>query len=103
MMTRNKEKGDGFFNWALWTNPEFDAIANELRGTFDEARRNELYRAGLALAQERVNAVYLYQNQIVWRGATAWRAPCAPMRCSIWRTSRSGRTARRRRPAEDLP
>lgn len=66
MMTRNAETKDGFFNWAQWTDPDFDAVANELRTTFDPARRDELYRAGLALAKDRVNAVYLYQNQIVW-------------------------------------
>lgn len=66
MKTRNKETGEGFFNWALWTNPEFDAIAEELRTTFDPAKREELYRAGLTLGKEAVNAVYLYQNQLIW-------------------------------------
>ncbi|WP_435171193.1 ABC transporter substrate-binding protein [Falsirhodobacter sp. 1013] len=66
MMTRDAETKDGFFNWAQWTDPDFDAVANELRTAFEPARRNELYRDGLMLAKERVNAVYLYQNEIVW-------------------------------------
>lgn len=66
MKTRDTVTRDGFFNWAMWTDPEFDAIADELRTTFDPARREDLYRQGLTLAKERVNAVYLYQNEIVW-------------------------------------
>ncbi|NIZ11722.1 ABC transporter substrate-binding protein [Pseudooceanicola sp. HF7] len=66
MKTRDTEAGEGFFNWALWSDPEFDAITDKLRVEFDPETREALYREGLSLAKERVNAVYLYQNQLIW-------------------------------------
>lgn len=64
MMTRNADKGEGFSNWALYTNPIVDEVAHKLPVTFDEAERTELYRKGLTTAQETVAAVYISQPMI---------------------------------------
>lgn len=66
MLTRDPEANRGFWNWALWSDPEFDAVALALPTVFDEAERTALYRRGLDLARERVHAVYLHQPMIVW-------------------------------------
>lgn len=66
MMTRDAKAGEGFFNWALWSNPEIDKIAREIRVTFDPKRRTELYRRGLEIGKRDVHAVYLYQPYLVW-------------------------------------
>src|SRR5262249_27260773 len=46
MATRDKQKSRGATNWAMWSNAEFDAVVDELVGTFDAKRRTELYRKG---------------------------------------------------------
>ncbi len=66
MMTRVPDIKQGFFNWALWSNDEFDEIATEIQQTFDEARREELYRRGLTLGRENVHAIYLHRQVITW-------------------------------------
>ncbi|MCX8997120.1 ABC transporter substrate-binding protein [Rhizobiaceae bacterium BDR2-2] len=66
MATRDKDKGRGQQNWALWTNPQFDAIVDELVGTLDAKRRTELYREGLTIARDNVHAVYLHQPFLTW-------------------------------------
>ena len=66
MMTRNPKAGEGFFNWALWTNERLDAIARELRVTFDEKRRAALAFEGLEVAKSNVYAVTLYQPMLIW-------------------------------------
>ena len=66
MMTRNPKAGEGFFNWAQWTNPELDQITREIRTTFDTARRTALYRRGIEIGKRDVHAVYLYQPYLVW-------------------------------------
>lgn len=66
MTTRNKDKGTGGTNWALWSNPEFDAVSDELVRTFDPKRREELYRRGLTIGKEQVHAVYLHQPMLTW-------------------------------------
>ena len=66
MATRSKETGRGGTNWAMWTNPEFDAVVDELVHTFDPARRTELYRKGLTIGRDQVHAIYLHQPMITW-------------------------------------
>jgi peptide/nickel transport system substrate-binding protein len=66
MATRDKDKGRGQQNWALWTNPQMDAVVEELVKTLDPARRTELYRQGLTIARDNVHAVYLHQPFLTW-------------------------------------
>lgn len=66
MMTRKSEIKQGFFNWALWTNNEFDQIATELQQTFDPDRRAALYRRGLQIGKDEVHAIYLHRQVITW-------------------------------------
>jgi peptide/nickel transport system substrate-binding protein len=66
MATRDRQKGRGGTNWALWSNAEFDAVVDELVGTFDAKRRNELYRKGLSIGKDQVHAVYLHQPILSW-------------------------------------
>ena len=66
MATRDKQKNRGATNWALWSNKEFDAVVDELVGTFDPQRRTELYRRGLSIGKEQVHAVYLHQPTLSW-------------------------------------
>lgn len=66
MATRDKDKGLGGTNWAMWTNAEFDAVTAELVRTFDPARRTELYRRGLTIGKEQVHAIYLHQPMLTW-------------------------------------
>jgi peptide/nickel transport system substrate-binding protein len=66
MATRDKQKNRGATNWAMWTNPEFDAVVDELVGTFDPKRRTELYRRGLSIGRDQVHAVYLHQPVLSW-------------------------------------
>jgi peptide/nickel transport system substrate-binding protein len=66
MATRDKQKGRGGTNWAMWTNAEFDANLDELVKTFDPARRTELYRKGLTIGRDQVHAVYLHQPLLSW-------------------------------------
>ena len=68
MMTRQGE--NGFFNWARWTNPGFDAAVSRLVREFDPAKRNEFYREALMIARDEVHAVYLHSQMITW-GARA--------------------------------
>jgi peptide/nickel transport system substrate-binding protein len=62
-------------NWALWSNPEFDAVVDELVATFDPARRTELYRRGLSVGRDQVHAVYLHQPVLSWGMRDAVTAP----------------------------
>jgi peptide/nickel transport system substrate-binding protein len=66
MMTRDAEKKEGFFNWALYSNPIVDKVSRELPVAFDEAERTRLYREGLEAARDTVSAVYLHQPMISW-------------------------------------
>ncbi|CAH1653466.1 ABC transporter substrate-binding protein [Chelatococcus asaccharovorans] len=66
MATRDKAKGRGGTNWAMWTNPEFDAVVDELVTTFDPAKRTELYRKGLTIARDQVQGIYLFQPVLSW-------------------------------------
>lgn len=66
MATRSKDKGTGGTNWALWSNAEFDAVADELVRTFDAGKREQLYRRGLTIGKEQVHAVYLHQPMLTW-------------------------------------
>jgi len=75
MMTRDAEANEGFFNWALYSNETVDMVANELPVTFDEARRQELYRIGLEEARETVSSVYLHQLMITWGMQDSVEAP----------------------------
>ncbi len=66
MATRDKEKGRGQQNWTMWSNPQFDAVVDELVKTLDSQRRTELYREGLTIARDNVHAVYLHQPFLTW-------------------------------------
>jgi peptide/nickel transport system substrate-binding protein len=66
MMTRDPKSGEGFFNWALWHNDKLDAIARELRVTFDQKRRDQLSYDGLEVGKDNVYAVTLYQPMLIW-------------------------------------
>lgn len=66
MATRDPKRGRGLQNWALWSNPEFDAVTDELVNTFDPAQRTALYQKGLAIGKDQVHAVYLYQPALAW-------------------------------------
>jgi peptide/nickel transport system substrate-binding protein len=66
MMTRDAEANEGFFNWALYSNETVDQVSRELPVTFDEARREELYRMGMEAARDTISAVYLHQPMITW-------------------------------------
>lgn len=64
MMTRQGE--NGFFNWARWTNPQFDAVVTRLLAEFDAGRRQALYREALQIARDNVHAVYLHTQVVTW-------------------------------------
>lgn len=66
LATRDKEKGRGGTNWAMWTNPDFDAVIDELVVEFDPERRTELYRKGIEIARDQVAAIYLHQPMLSW-------------------------------------
>ncbi len=66
MRTRNAKAKKGFFNWALYSNPVVDEVAETLPVTFDTAKRKELYRRGLKTARDTVHAVYLHQPMLLW-------------------------------------
>ncbi len=66
MMTRDADKKEGFFNWALYSNEIVDKVARELPVTFDQEERTNLYREGLTAARDTVSAVYLHQPMITW-------------------------------------
>ncbi len=70
LSTRDKAKGRGATNWALWTNPEFDGVVDQLVTTFDPAKRTALYKQAFTIAHEKVHAVYLHQPFLNW-GAKA--------------------------------
>jgi peptide/nickel transport system substrate-binding protein len=71
LATRNKEKGRGGTNWAMWTNPDFDAVVDKLVVTFEPDERTKLYRQGLTIAKEQVHAVYLHQPFLIWGAKNA--------------------------------
>ncbi|CAH1654688.1 MULTISPECIES: ABC transporter substrate-binding protein [unclassified Chelatococcus] len=73
MATRDKSRGQQ--NWAMWTNPQFDAVTDELVKTLDPKRRNELYREGLKIARDNVHAVYLHQPFLTWAMTAAVKIP----------------------------
>lgn len=75
MMTRDPETKQGFFNWALYSNPTVDKVAKELPATLDEDARTALYREGLEAAKETVSAVYLHQPMLTWGLTDAIEAP----------------------------
>jgi len=75
VMTRNPDANEGFFNWALYTNPEIDALTRTLTTTFDASEREALYRDLLERARDGVNAVYLHQPMIVWGMRGGVQAP----------------------------
>jgi peptide/nickel transport system substrate-binding protein len=64
MMTRSGD--NGFFNWARWTNPEFDAVVTRLMTEFDPARREQLYHEALQIARDNVHAAYLHVQMVTW-------------------------------------
>jgi len=66
VMTRNPDANEGFFNWALFSNPEIDELTRTLTVTFDGDEREALYRDLLTRARDAVNAVYLHQPMIIW-------------------------------------
>ncbi|MBL8832454.1 MAG: ABC transporter substrate-binding protein [Rhodospirillales bacterium] len=66
MATRDRDKGRGGTNWAMWTNAEFDAVVDELVKTVDPARRTELYRKGLTIGRDMVHSIYLHQPVLTW-------------------------------------
>ena len=66
MRTRNAKTKKGFFNWALYTNPIVDEVAEKLPVTFDPKERLALYRRGLKTARDTVHAVYLHQPMLLW-------------------------------------
>ncbi|MEO1105048.1 MAG: ABC transporter substrate-binding protein, partial [Pseudomonadota bacterium] len=75
MMTRNPETKEGFFNWALYSNPVVDKVAKALPATIDEAERTALIREGLSEAKETVSAVYLHQPMLTWGMKDTVEAP----------------------------
>jgi len=77
MQTRNAETKQGFFNWALYSNPVVDDVTAKLPVTFDPDERKALYRLGLETARDTVHAVYLHQPMLLW-GMNA--GVTAPMR-----------------------
>ncbi|KPP99477.1 MAG: peptide/nickel transport system substrate-binding protein [Rhodobacteraceae bacterium HLUCCA12] len=66
IMTRDPDANEGFFNWALFSNPEIDERTRSLTQTFDNDERQALYRDLLTRARDAVNAVYLHQPMIIW-------------------------------------
>lgn len=66
MATRSKEKGRGGTNWAMWSDPEFDATLDKIVVTFDPQERKALYEKGLTIARDKVHAVYLHQPFLLW-------------------------------------
>ncbi len=64
LMTRQGQ--NGFFNWARWSNAEFDAVVTQLMSEFDPAKRTDLYRQALQLARDNVHAVYLHTQMVTW-------------------------------------
>lgn len=66
LATRDTTKGRGGTNWALWTNPELDAVVDKLITEFDPKARDELYREGLRIARDNQHAIYLHQPFLLW-------------------------------------
>jgi peptide/nickel transport system substrate-binding protein len=75
LATRDRARNRGGLNWAMWTNPEFDAVVDELVTSFDPARRTALYRRGFEIAREYVHAIYLHQPQLTWGMRSAVTIP----------------------------
>ncbi|MEM8552751.1 MAG: ABC transporter substrate-binding protein, partial [Pseudomonadota bacterium] len=75
MMTRDPETREGFFNWALYSNPVVDKVAKALPATMDQEERTALIREGLTEAKETVNAVYLHQPMLTWGMQDTIEAP----------------------------
>lgn len=75
MQTRNAETKQGFFNWALYSNPIVDEVAKTLPVTFDPAERTALYRKGLGAAKDTVHAIYLHQPMLLWGMSDRVTAP----------------------------
>jgi peptide/nickel transport system substrate-binding protein len=75
MQTRNAETRQGFFNWALYSNPEVDEVAAKLPVTFDPAERTALYRKGLIAGRDTVHAIYLHQPTLIWAMRDGVTAP----------------------------
>jgi len=75
MRTRDAETKRGFFNWALYSNPTVDEVAEKLPVTFDADERTQLYRLGLETARDTVHAVYLHQPMLLWGMQDSIEAP----------------------------
>jgi len=75
MMTRDAEKKEGFFNWALYSNPTVDKVAKALPDTVDEDERQALYHEALEAARDTVSAIYLHQPMITWGMKESVEAP----------------------------
>ena len=73
MLTRGP--GQGFFNWALWTNKDFDATVAALQVEFDASKRDVLYRKALTTAKDNVSAIYLHQPMVTWGAKTKFQMP----------------------------
>lgn len=76
--TRNPETKAGQFNWGQWSNARVDEIGRELAGTFDEARRKELFTEGFTIARDQVHAVYLHQAMLTWATSDKFEAKVRP-------------------------
>ncbi len=57
---------EGFLNWSLWSNGQFDDTVRALQGEFDPARRAELTRRALQIARDQVASVMLYTETVSW-------------------------------------
>ncbi len=63
-MTR--KGGEGFLNWALWSNAAFDGDLHALEGEFDPGRRQALLHDALSIARDQVASVMLYTETVSW-------------------------------------
>jgi peptide/nickel transport system substrate-binding protein len=73
LATINAEKGMGTVNFGMYSNPKLDALLEEALRTVDDARREALLKAAVAVAIDDVGLVPLHHQVVTWamrRGIT---------------------------------
>lgn len=65
-MTVNKEAGIGSGNRLNYSNPEFDAVMNEVLVTIDDAKRHELLAKAVKLITDDVSVIPLFHPHYTW-------------------------------------
>ena len=65
LMTADKDKGYGAYNWASYSNPKFDSLMVEATHTVDDAKREKLLQDAAEIAIAKDYALIPLYNQVV--------------------------------------